>query len=38
MSELPGWVKARIMWVLVVGSVLVGVYLLVWFVGEVLLP
>jgi len=36
-TELPGWVKARIMWVLVVGSVFVGTYLLVWFVGEVVL-
>jgi len=36
-TELPGWVKARVMWVLVVGSVLVGTYLAVWFVGEVIL-
>jgi len=33
-TELPGWVKARIMWVLVVGSVMVGVYLLVRYLGE----
>jgi len=35
-TAIPGWVKARVMWVLVVGSVLVGVYLLTWFVGELI--
>ena len=36
-TAIPGWLKARIQWVLVVGSVLVGTYLAVWFVGEVIL-
>jgi len=35
--EIPGWVKARINWIVIVGSVLVGTYLAVWFVGEVIL-
>jgi len=35
-TELPGWVKARVMWILVVGSVMVGVYLLVRYLGELI--
>jgi len=33
-TELPGWLKARINWIVVVGSVMVGVYLLVRYLGE----
>jgi hypothetical protein len=36
MTELPGWAKARIMWIFVVGSVMVLVYLLVRYLGELI--
>lgn len=36
MTELPGWLKARVMWVAVVGTLMVTVYLIVRYLGEMI--